>query len=258
VVAGYAESESGEDARALGERLVEADGGELEVVHFDRGSPAKRLREMAERGDADLIVLGSHHAARGFVTPGGVAEHLLKAAPARLLIAPRGFVRAQELGGGEPPGGAEAELPFVRDELRVIAVGFNGSLESRAALDEALILAERFGATIRLVAVREPAPAVVGPADGESTRPVAYDLQAALHETCSALPSTVRAQPIYDRGEPVAKLLERAGEGVDLLVLGSRGFGPVMRAMVGSVSAKVIRRAPCAVMIVPRPSDGAG
>jgi nucleotide-binding universal stress UspA family protein len=42
--------------------------------------------------------------------------------------------------------------------------------------------------------------------------------------------------------------------GVDLLVLGSRGFGPVMRLLIGSVSSRVIREAPCPVLVVPRPA----
>jgi nucleotide-binding universal stress UspA family protein len=50
----------------------------------------------------------------------------------------------------------------------------------------------------------------------------------------------------------VAKLLERAAEGVDLLVLGSRGYGPVLRLIAGSVSVRVIRNAPCPVLLVPR------
>ena len=80
VVCGYQETEPGEDARVLAERVVERDGGELDVVHVEKGSPAEVLRELAEKGEADLIVLGStHRAALGFVAPGSVAEHLLRA-----------------------------------------------------------------------------------------------------------------------------------------------------------------------------------
>ena len=66
VVAGHAHKEWGDDARVLAERVVAADGGELELVEVDRGHPAHVLREMAEQGMADLIVLGStRHAAIG-------------------------------------------------------------------------------------------------------------------------------------------------------------------------------------------------
>jgi hypothetical protein len=37
VVAGYEENASGEDARVLAERIVARDGGELKVVHVEKG-----------------------------------------------------------------------------------------------------------------------------------------------------------------------------------------------------------------------------
>jgi nucleotide-binding universal stress UspA family protein len=260
VVAGFEETEPGEDARALAERVVAVDGGELKVVHVEKGSPANVLRELAEKGEADLIVLGStHRAAFGSVAPGSVAEQLLKGTPARLVIAPRGFARARAARDAEEAGEmaddipSDSPLPFIRDRLRVVAVGFDGTAESRAALDEAAILAGRVGAAIRVIGVSEPGPAVAGRA-GSTPTPVAvgFDLPAMVHDVAAGLSSELRALPIHDQGDPVDKLLERAGEGVDLLMLGSRGFGPVMRAMLGSVSARVIRAAPCAVMIVPR------
>ena len=52
--------------------------------------------------------------------------------------------------------------------------------------------------------------------------------------------------------------LDVAGTGIDLLVLGSRAYGPARRTLVGSVSAAVIRHAPCAVLIMPRVSERSG
>jgi nucleotide-binding universal stress UspA family protein len=258
VVVGFEPNERGEDARALAALLAREAGGELDEVHVEHGSPAKALREMAERGAADLIVLGStHRAAFGAVAPGSVAEHLLDGAPARLAIAPKGYSRARTAmeaneGGGEGDG---ATLPFVRDELRVIAVGFNGTAESQAALDEAAELAGRTGATIRLIGVSLPMQAV-GAAAGVPMPPESIDsFQAKLHDAAAALPSGLRVLPIHERGEPAERLIERAGQGVDLLVLGSRGFGRVMRLLLGSVSSRVIREAPCPVMVVPYPRE---
>jgi universal stress protein family protein len=37
-------------------------------------------------------------------------------------------------------------------------------------------------------------------------------------------------------------------------VLGSRGFGPLRRIVLGSVSTKVLRSAACPVLVVPRHS----
>jgi nucleotide-binding universal stress UspA family protein len=238
VVVGYEENPRGRDAKVLGERIVAADGGALEVVNVADRDPAKTLGGMAERGDADMIVLGStHRAALGSVSPGSVAEHLLKGAKARLVIAPRGY----------------AEGDFA-ETLHVLGVGFDGMAESRAALEEAAKLAERNHAAMRVIAVSAPVPAMGAAAVAQAGSDTATDLQSLLHEAVAELPFEVRALPVFERGDPVEQLLARADEGLDLLVLGSRGFGPVMRLLAGSVSARVIRKAPCPVLIVPRPA----
>jgi nucleotide-binding universal stress UspA family protein len=237
VVVGYEENERGEDARVLAERVVERDGGELKVVHVEKGSPADALRALAERGDADLIVLGSTHRAHfGSVAPGSVAENLLHGARCRLIIAPKGY------------GAADHS----QDRLRVAAVGFDGMSESQAALDEAARLATKFGGSIRVIGVIPPVPpaAAAAAARVEGAGP---DFETRLREAVAQLPPELRALPVIEHGDPVRKLIEDAGTGVDLLVLGSRGFGPVMRLLVGSVSSRVIREAPCPVLVVPRP-----
>jgi len=236
VVVGYEENERGEDARVLAERVVERDGGELKVVHVEKGSPADALRALAERGDADLIVLGSTHRAHfGSVAPGSVAENLLHGAPCRVIIAPKGY------------GAADHS----QDRLRVAAVGFDGMAESQAALNEAARLATKFGGSLRVIGVIPPVPpAAAAAARVEGAGP---DFETRLRDAVAELPAELRALPVIEHGDPVRKLIEDAGTGVDLLVLGSRGFGPVMRLLVGSVSSRVIRQAPCPVLVVPRP-----
>jgi nucleotide-binding universal stress UspA family protein len=236
VVVGYEENERGEDARVLAERIVERDGGDLKVVQVEQGSPADALRALAERGDADLIVLGSTHRAHvGSVAPGSVAENLLHGARCRLIIAPKGY------------GAADHS----QDRLRVVAVGFDGMAESQAALDEAAKLAKKFGGSMRVIGVIPPAPpAAAAAARVEGAGP---SFETRLHDAVAELPPELRALPVIEHGDPVSKLLQDAEAGVDLLVLGSRGFGPLMRLLVGSVSSRVIREAPCPVMVVPRP-----
>ena len=238
VVVGYLENERCEDARILAERIVERDGGELKIVHVEKGSPADTLQAIAEKGEADLIVLGStHHAHVGSVAPGSVAEHLLHGARCRLVIAPKGY----------------AEADHSQDRLRVAAVGFDGMAESYAALDEAARLATKFGGSLRVIGVATPMPAMGAAAAAQAGGEAGPDFQTQINQAVSELPPELRALPVYERGDPVQKLLEAAEMGVDLLVLGSRGFGPVMRLLIGSVSSRVIREAPCPVLVVPRP-----
>ena len=239
VVVGYLENERGEDARILAERIVERDGGELKIVHVEKGSPADTLQAIAEKGEADLIVLGStHHAHVGSVAPGSVAEHLLHGARCRLVIAPKGY----------------AEADHSQDRLRVAAVGFDGMAESYAALDEAARLATKFGGSLRVIGVATPMPAMGAAAAAQAGGEAGPDFQTQINQAVSELPPELRALPVYERGDPVQKLLEAAEMGVDLLVLGSRGFGPVMRLLIGSVSSRVIREAPCPDLVVPRPA----
>ena len=45
------------------------------------------------------------------------------------------------------------------------------------------------------------------------------------------------------------------GVGVDLLVVGSRGHGTIERVLLGSTSSALIEKAPCPVLVVPRPAE---
>ncbi len=238
VVAGYEENDRGEDARVLAERIVARDGGELKVVSVEKGSPADALQALAESGEADLIVLGStHHAHVGSVAPGSIAEQLLHGARCRLVIAPKGY----------------AEQDHSQDRLRVLAVGYDGMAESHAALQEGAKLAAKFGGAMKVIGVATPVPAMGVAAAAQVGAEAGPDFQSRLHDAVAELPSELRALPVLERGDPVQKLLEACESGVDLLVLGSRGFGPVMRLLIGSVSSRVIRAANCPVMVAPRP-----
>ena len=55
-------------------------------------------------------------------------------------------------------------------------------------------------------------------------------------------------------GDAVGELAEASAE-LDLLVLGSRGYGPVRRVLFGSVSRALARYAACPVVVVPRGAD---
>lgn len=238
VVVGYEENDRGEDARVLAERVVMRDGGELKVLNVEKGSPADALQALAESGEADLIVLGStHHGHVGSVSPGSVAEHLLHGARCRLVIAPKGY----------------AEEDHSQDRLRVLAVGYDGMAESHAALQEGARLAEKFHASMKVIGVATPVPAMGAAAAAQTGAEAGPDFQSRLHDAVAELPHELRALPVLEKGDPVERLLEACESGVDLLVLGSRGFGPVLRLLIGSVSSRVIRAAKCPVMVVPRP-----
>jgi nucleotide-binding universal stress UspA family protein len=269
IIVGLDESERGRDALRLGELFARTAGASLSVVRVSEGtgaeeterlsaevdavlgelvveaeplplaggSPARALHELAAtRPGVGLIVLGStHRAGFGRVLPGSVARRLLHGAPCAIAVAPRGYVA---------------------DELRVIEVGYDASAEAEAALETAAALGELAKATLRVIAVDSPpttGAAVSTPGTTGAARvPAAVDLQAELHAGVSRLPAKLRALPVFERGDPARVLLARAEEGVDLMVVGSRGYGPLGVVLLGSVSVAVIENATCPVLVTPR------
>ncbi|AET66383.1 universal stress protein UspA-like protein [Desulfosporosinus orientis DSM 765] len=57
-------------------------------------------------------------------------------------------------------------------------------------------------------------------------------------------------------GHPAAAIIhEIENENYDLVVMGSRGYGPVMGSLLGSVSQRVLMKASCPVLIVKTKED---
>jgi len=237
------------DAEQLLEGLRRELAPELEVeTRIIEGTSAPRgLHDLAEAEDADLIVLGScHRGPVGRVLMGSVAERLLQGAPCAVAVAPRGY---------SAPG---------PDGLRRVAVAFDASPESKVALDHAAALAAAAGARLRLIAAVEPLvfPAFVNvPAGGAYAEMIRTRRKYLEDEIESASATLPRGVPVGTRvvdGNAVDAIATAAEFGVDLLVVGSRGWGPVRRVLLGSVSARLLRVAPCPVLVVPRPVDADG
>lgn len=211
-------------------------------------SPARGLTELAEDENASAVVLGStHRSAIGRVLMGTVAERLLQGAPCSVAVAPGGYA--------DHPNGA----------IRVIGVAYDASPEARQALRSATVLAERLGATLRVLGVAEmPASfgASINAGFPDLRESVLQELGQELGNAVASLPDSVRAEARMLDGEPAEALAEAAGDGVDLLVSGSRGYGPLGRVLLGSVSSRLMRLAPCPVLMLARGIelvfDGAG
>jgi nucleotide-binding universal stress UspA family protein len=116
---------------------------------------------------------------------------------------------------------------------RRIVVGYDGSEASRRALDAAADLAG-YGSTLAVVSVQTP----------EVRESASREARNRLHER------HLEAQYLEPAGDPSERLVEAAVElGADLLVVGRRSRTPV-QALLGSVSSRVVRRAPCDVLVV--------
>ncbi|MEU6587836.1 universal stress protein [Streptomyces sp. NPDC046881] len=136
-------------------------------------------------------------------------------------------------------------------EARVV-VGVDGSSSSYAALRWAVRYAGLVGGAVEAVAVWElpglygwSAPAVDMDVDEDETR---QKMRRELTEVLGAQAAeAVRTHVVH--GNP-ADVLLRAAEGAEALVVGSRGRGGFVRALLGSVSQHVSQHAKCPVVIV--------
>jgi nucleotide-binding universal stress UspA family protein len=143
-------------------------------------------------------------------------------------------------------------------EARRIVAGIDGSTESLDALRWAAREAELRGADLLVVLawqvpVGSPyVPAV--PLDaGTMENSAKQILEHGLAEVFGAkLPDGVRAE--IRQGPPQAVLVEAAQE-ADLLVVGSRGHGGFVGALLGSVSTAIVHHAPCPVLVVRQRHD---
>ena len=181
-------------------------------------SAARVLSEVAEAEQADLVVVGSsRRSALGRLLPGTTAERLLHDAPCPVAVAPRGY------SGGD---------------IRRIGVAYDGSPEAEAALQAAEALALELRAALTVYCVVEP-----------SSRQGARDL---LQEVAADAPAGIRPEWLLLHGVPATEIAGRAYGVVDLLFVGSRGYGPLRHALLGNVSGALVRAAGCPVVVTPR------
>ena len=204
-------------------------------------SPSHALHVLSERTSPALVVVGStHHGPVGRVVPGSTGERLLHGSPCPVAIAPRGYTDA--------------------GPIRTVGVGYDGSEESEVALAAACQAARRFGASLRVIrvydATRFGAPALMT-IPGEVAFHENYEARQreGLDEAVAALPAGVRAETVFVAGPPGPELAAQT-EGVDLMVVGSRGYGPRAAVLLGGVTHTVIRQAHCPVIVLPRGSYG--
>ena len=99
--------------------------------------------------------------------------------------------------------------------------------------------------------------AVIGPyAIGNDIEPSTDVARRALERALSALPSGATLSGEVVIGTP-AEELRVLSERVDLLVCGSRGYGPLRAVLLGGVTHPLIANSACPVLIVPRGTEEA-
>ena len=227
-----------QDLRATATAALQEVAGEVDAERVVAGgfSASRVLHDLAVERDAGLLVVGSSRRGRlGRLAPGTTAERLLHGTPCPVAVAPAG------LAGDWAP--------------RAIGVGFIDVDEGRNALAAADALARASHATLEAVTAIEPLrtgrSAAVPPYDvGTGSDAARATAETALR---GALASLDR-EPGEGRvvfGEPVDALVDLSDR-VDLVVCGSRGYGPIESVLMGGVSHGLLRDAHCPVIVIPR------
>lgn len=213
-----------------------AGGTHAEVVVAGGSSPAHVLhREAAER-DAAMIVIGSTRKGLvGRLTPGSTAERLLHGAHCPVAVATAG-------------------LPADWSPRR-IGVGFIDVEEGREALRAGAALAAATGGSLTaltaVVPIGPKGPAVVQPYAVGSDEPARQAAERSLTAALERLPASLRTRGKVTLNDPVAALVELSRD-VDLIVCGSRGYGPIRSVLLGAVTHWLTHEAHCPVVFIPR------
>ncbi|MEZ0294662.1 MAG: universal stress protein [Solirubrobacteraceae bacterium] len=190
------------------------------------GSPSHVIQSLVTEFGAVAAVVGSTtRGAMGRVLAGDTAAGLLHDTACPVAVAPRGY-RA----------GA----------IATIGVAYDASPESENALTAAVGIPLETGAAIRVLTVLEPSHLMP---DYEQRRREAA--QATTDRALGSIPHGVRATAVVTEGG-VVEALATSASGLDLLVCGSRGYGPVHAVASGSVARGLSHRCACPLVIVPR------
>jgi nucleotide-binding universal stress UspA family protein len=212
------------------------------IIHtIANASPSRALRQFARRNHADLVVVGSGHAAApGHVAIGRNGRQLLYDAPFSLAVAASGLHERSP-------------------DIHKVGVGYDGGPEADAALAVAAGLAT--GAQAKLL-VRRVAEDLVPVLTGEQWIALAdwshehmweRERQKALVEAQTAASRLgISAELSATVGDPGYEM-RAFSEAVDLILVGSRRWGPVARLVTGGVGETLVTDANCSVLIVPRP-----
>ncbi len=202
---------------------------------------APAIIDYCKNYNIDMVVMGTH-GRRGLSRKilGSVAEEVVRLAPCTVFT-----VREQ------------LNFESLEDSLRTIAVPFDFSDHSKIALSYAKEMADSFDARLEIVHVIEEKLHPAFYTGGVSS---VYDLQPNLEEKILA-----EMENIYDnldgpeinakytvlKGHPVKEIVHWLEEKKhNLVVIATHGLSGLERVVLGSVTERIVRMAPCPVITV--------
>lgn len=220
------ESRTAENAEADLAAAAERLGPDVDAMFaaVDGPSAHAALHDLAEREQADLLVLGATRH----------VEAYLQRSPCPVVLVPpdAGPPRLARIGVGCDGSSASRTAVWLARELSDLPEGPVRQLD--------LVVVEPPGLHHHLE-VHDPGLFVKEPS------PTSTWLERVARERRSR----TRVRVVQRDGDP-AEVLKALSERWDLLIVGSRSRGPLRRLLLGSVSVRLAREAPCPVLVVPR------
>ncbi|MFN4260261.1 MAG: universal stress protein [Gemmataceae bacterium] len=129
--------------------------------------------------------------------------------------------------------------------VRKILYPTDFSSYSNQAYFHAIALAEKYGASLTILYVYTPSadPDELGPAHWRSQL-----------EQIRPMDQRISAQHVFLQGDPASEIVRYTTDtAMDLIVMGTHGRTGLERLLLGSVAERVMREAPCSVLVVKLP-----
>jgi nucleotide-binding universal stress UspA family protein len=243
VVKSYYDDEAAKSLKGATATLKKA--GVEATTEYRVGSPGEEIAAAADKADADLIVMGSHgHGAFAGLIVGSVTNAVLARSKRPLLV-----LRASHAARG--------------DSLKV-GVAIDGSRFGREAVKYVIRHRDLFGAApqITLINVVPDFAGAVMPDMAGIALPAFSAEEVAAMQTKAFEAAVKPAQKLLDKGGLVADAVRLAGnpgdelaayakkKKLDVLVMGSHGYGAFKQAVLGSVATRVIAHCTTPVLLV--------
>ena len=228
---------------------LEEEGVSARFLVLEESTAPRGLAKAVDEVEPGLVVVGATRRAKaGRSLLGSTAERMVHGSPCPVAVVPHDHQA--------PPDG-----------VRTVGAAFAPTPEGRDALRSAAVLARAGGARVRAVMVLDPSHAETqspglmasqhGDTDARENIAAVDRLGAAdaLREAIAELAPGVEAEPDILYQDPVEGIVA-ASRHLDLLVMGSRAYGPKRAVMLGGVSRRVTAAAACPVVVLPRGAQG--
>lgn len=202
-----------------------------------QGAPEKTIPRLATEHHIDLIVMRSRQHA-GAVVLGSTTEAVCRAAPCSVLVT-------------HPHEREWVGLTTCEIDLQKVLVAQDFSASSELALRWGLSLSQEYQAELHLLHVL---PVTLAPALTRLPFEVEDEFQRAARLLAKSIPDETHLWctifQAVKAGRASGEILDYAAEHqIDLICLGAHGTGGTETALFGSNTDRVLRRAPCPVLI---------